>query len=325
MALANQGFEKRLNLFESVDDRAILNNLGGGGIADDISLFRNNLRNTSSLTWQHNTDNSTITTNRFIFPTTVDFIYTNGDRVTVKGSSLGSLNATITYFIVDFAIGLGAALNQAGFGLSLTKGGSRVALGSITANVEFVREDIVTKDNVLNIGIPESQENGTVSGSPFSYDLNTPFTDAFNVVESNIDFSDFLRKSKYISNQSIATDKKITIEGGILSTDPGATNISNTALAQQNSPGTYISNPFSPTSAITKTRAYSSSSQPWIEETGKLTTKSAEVNIGDLYFTNGITITDFDGVANVSGNVSTFTHKLPVLINGVEYFVLLRS
>ena len=326
MALENQGFEKRLNLFESEDDRAVLNNLAGGNIQLDVALFRNNLRNTSSLVWEYNTNSSSINTNRFIFPTTTAFVYTNGDRVTVTGSSLGNLNTTTTYYVVDLIIGLGSLGNQSGFALSLTEGGSRVTLGAITANITFIREDIVTKDNIFNIATPETHENGLlVEGSAFTYDIGASFNDGFNTIDSNIDTSNFLRRLKYVSNTSIATERKISIEGGAISADPGATNNSNAALSQANSPGTYITNPFSPTLAITKTRAYSTSSQPWVEGTGKLTTKSAEVNIGDLYFTNGITITSFDGIASVSGNVTEFTHKLPILINGIEYFVLVKS
>jgi hypothetical protein len=137
MALENQGFEKRLNLLESEDDRAVLNNLAGGNIQLDIALFRNNLRNTSSLVWQYNTNSSLIHTNRFIFPTTVAFVYTNGDRVTVTGSSLGNLNTTTQYYVVDFAVSQGTLGNQSGFALSLTEGGPRVTVGSITSNIKF--------------------------------------------------------------------------------------------------------------------------------------------------------------------------------------------
>ena len=93
--LSNQGFEKELNLAETVDDVQILNNLAGGSIASDIALFRNNLRNTSSLIWQYNTDNSSIVNNNgvdeFLFPDSVPFIFTNGDEVKLKGNVLGTV------------------------------------------------------------------------------------------------------------------------------------------------------------------------------------------------------------------------------------------
>ena len=47
--LANQGFRLDLNLFESKDDDAIWNNLYNPGIADDLKILVNNLKNTSKL------------------------------------------------------------------------------------------------------------------------------------------------------------------------------------------------------------------------------------------------------------------------------------
>jgi len=49
MAIANQGYRRDLNLFETTNDTVALDNLAGAGTADDISYIQNNLRNTSSI------------------------------------------------------------------------------------------------------------------------------------------------------------------------------------------------------------------------------------------------------------------------------------
>lgn len=326
MALRNQGFEKSLNLAESVDDRQILNNLAGSNIQLDIALFRNNKRNTSTLVWQFNTSGSTITDNRFVFPTTVPFVYTNGDVVKVTGSSLGNLNTVATYYVVDFAVGLGTLRNQSAFGLSLTKGGSRISLGAVGNSVTFIRADEVVRDNIFNISSPETlEQNISSEGTRFRYEIGATFNDAFDTVDGFIDASNFLRSQKYTTNTSIATDRTIKIEGSVLTTDPAAYNSTAANMSQSMSPGIFITDPFSDVLNISKTRAYSTNSQPWVEETGKLRTKSAQVNIGDLYFENGIKLDSFDGLEVLTGSVTEFTHKLPVKINGVDYFILVRS
>jgi hypothetical protein len=97
-------------------------------------------------------------------------------------------------------------------------------------------------------------------------------------------------------------------------------------MTNAKSPGVFITDPFSSILNITKTRAFSTSAQPWFEDTAKLTTRSTQVNIGDLYFESGIKIDSFDGVEiQTQTSVTGFTHKLPVKINGVDYFVLVTK
>ena len=325
-----QGFERTLNLAESDDDRQILNNLGGGNIQLDIALFRNNKRNTSTLVWQYNTDGSSISNNRFIFPTTTQFIFTNGDEVKVSGTSLGNLVASKTYYIVGLEIGLGQLGNQQAFSLSLTKGGVAVLLGTITSSVTFIRRDETTRSDIFNIAQPPSlEQDETIANSQFKYDIGGTFSNAFDTIDSNIDSTNFIRRQKYVSDQSIATDRTINIEGGTINADPANTNTTTANMLREKAPGVYITDPFSSVLNINKTRAYSTNSQPWKEDIGKLSTSSTQVNIGDLFFENGITIDNFDGVVDQSGGVNDavtgFTHKLPVKINGIDYYVLIRK
>jgi hypothetical protein len=327
--LNNQGIEKDLNLSESEDDRQILNNLAGGTIASDIALFRNNLRNTSSLIWKYNTDDSVISSNKFIFPTTTQFVFTNGDEVKIKGTSLGFLDTTTTYYVVALEVGLGSYKDQKAFSLSLTKDGTVVSVGTITADVEFIRKDEVTQQNIINIIPPNSLEQNGDKSFVFNIGATGIFSDAFNTIEDIINTTNFAITKKYVANKSIATELPINVEGLITIKDPANTNTTAANLLQSKSPGVYITDPFSSILSISKTRAYSSSSQPWVENTGKLTTQSTQVNIGDLYFENGVKIESFDGVATTTGTVNTtvtqFTHKVPIKINGTQYFVLVKK
>jgi hypothetical protein len=340
--LNNQGFEKELNLTETTDDRQILNNLGGGSIASDIALFRNNLRNTSSLIWKYNTDSSIITSNKFIFPTTTSFIFTDGDEVKVQGTDLGNLDTTTTYYVIDFEVGLGVWKDQQGFSLSLTKGGSAVSLADpITADVEFIRRDQVTQENILNIASLNILEAGNDPTFGYAIGSSGTFSEGFNIIENNVSNANFAKEQKYVTNQSLTTSLPINIEGLITVEDPADTNTSAAALTENKSPGVYITDPYTSILDTTKIRAYSSSQQPWVESVdiedplaippkfGKLTTESTQVNIADLYFENGIKIDNIDAITSTTGTVNTtatqFTHKLPVKINGIDCFILVKK
>ena len=49
MAKQNQGFRKDLNLEEVDIETVAINNLAGAGIANDLRVIRNNLRNISTI------------------------------------------------------------------------------------------------------------------------------------------------------------------------------------------------------------------------------------------------------------------------------------
>ena len=49
MAIQNQGFRKDLNLEETTNETVAINNLAGSGMAGDLRIIQNNLRNISIL------------------------------------------------------------------------------------------------------------------------------------------------------------------------------------------------------------------------------------------------------------------------------------
>ena len=75
MAKQNQGYRKDLNLDETTVDTQALNNLAGAGIAADLRIIQNNLRNTSSLAYSSNSNGF------FTFPESVEAIF---NHITTK-------------------------------------------------------------------------------------------------------------------------------------------------------------------------------------------------------------------------------------------------
>lgn len=330
MALRNLGYDQARNLAESIDDRQALNNLGGGSIADDISIFRNNTNNFSELEWSYETLGSSIVGNKFLFPTSLLATYTNNDSVYVSGTSLGSLSSDQLYYVVQYNPKSGARSNQISFGLSLTVDGSLVALGSITSHLIFTRNDFVNQNNIINIASPQSRNTFFLTQTNLELEVDATYgvnnyNQGFSALEENLDRFSSLSAQKYTSNKSLATSNIINTQGFITTSDPAVHNTSQVNLNEVNSPGVYITDPFSDIFEISKTRAYSSDNQPWVQGVTSLDTKSSQVNIGDLYFENDIKFDSIDGFNTESGAASSFTHKIPIIIDGVEYFILLTQ
>ena len=78
MVKQNQGFRKDLNLQENVNDTTTLSNIGGAGIANDLRVIQNNLRNISTVSY------NTISNGFFYFGSKNEFIFTNNDILNVN-------------------------------------------------------------------------------------------------------------------------------------------------------------------------------------------------------------------------------------------------
>ena len=87
-------------------------------------------------------------------------------------------------------------------------------------------------------------------------------------------------------------------------------------MADAKSPGVFIGD----------TRAFSSNDQPWTETGSSLQTSSSEVSVGDLTFLGDIKIEGISPVNHASAvDVANWTHKIPVTIDGVTYYILLTQ
>ena len=307
MAIQNQGYRKDLNLDETTIDTQALNNLAGAGIANDLRIIQNNLRNTSTLAYVSNSNGF------FTFPDSVEAIFTNDDVVSVGTTvSIGSatLEPSINYFICN-------SDGESQFKLSTTPSSSDVGLSTITISgtpnpvaFDIIRKNPVHKENLRNYIPPEVQD--AIGEFSWTSDLNGIFDDtAFN-----IDSAKYFIGRKYQNGFDLTTDREVKYEGTVTSADPANLNSGTSGLSNPKSPGVFIGD----------TRAFSSNDQPWTETGSSLQTQSSEVSVGDLTFIGDVKIEGITAT-NQSSNVNptSYTHKLPVIIDGVTYFVLLQQ
>ena len=313
MAIANQGYRRDLDLLETPNDFTAIDNLGGVGISFDLQIIQNNLRNISTAGF------STLTDGFFDFGTTSNFVFTNDDPIKFDTSvSFGAttFNTTDTFFICN-------SNGENKFKLSTTSSTSDTGIntisitGTASTNIfNFIRSDAVTKDNILNLIDPRSLQDDTFN----TIDDGLSIIGAFNTVQENVENSKFFISRKYKGNADTTADRDIKVEGVIKVNDPVNFNDSVADLGDAKSPGVFINN----------TRAFSSDNNPWEElgsadGTGTLSTDSLEVSVAELSLVNSISIGGTSTNSGISSNVTSFTHKLPVVINGETYSLLLKQ
>ena len=307
MAKQNQGYRKDLNLDETTVDTQALNNLAGAGIAADLRIIQNNLRNTSSLAYSSNSNGF------FIFPESVEAIFTNDDVVSVGTTvSIGSttLQPSIDYYICN-------SNGETQFKISTTSSTSAVGVSTISisgtpspVDFDIIRKNPVHKENLRNYIAPEIQD--AVGDFSWPGDING----SFDNTALNIDTAKYFIDKKYQNLSDTITDREIKYEGTVTSADPANLNTGLSGLADAKSPGVFIGD----------TRAFSSNDQPWTETGSSLQTSSSEVSVGDLTFLGDIKIEGISPVNHASPvDVANWTHKLPVTIDGVTYYILLTQ
>ena len=305
MAKKNQGFRKDLNLEETIIDSVAINNLAGAGIADDLGIIQNNLRNISTLSC------GIVTNGFFSFPNN-QFVFTDDDIVGVSTNvAIGATTLTVDteYFVCN-------SNGETQFKLSTTQSilgintiiPSNVSVTGITIN--FERKDAVIQDNILNYIQPQIQDTEN-----FSYLGGGNINDTFKSVSSQNETARFFITQKYRVDEDRNTNKNLNYEGTVSISDPVNLNVNSTGLSSAKSPGIYIGD----------TRAFSSDNNPWSEIASALLTDSTEVSIAELNFANNITISGITTTSATSVLATTFTHKLPVLINGETYYLLLST
>jgi len=303
MVKQNQGFRRDLNLQENTNDTQALSNLAGPGIANDLRIIQNNLRNIATVGF------NTLFNGFFYFGEENDFVFTNDDVVGVStdvGVGVTTLFAGRDYFVCN-----SNAINQ--FKLSSTS--SEIGISTIVVNsvsrtdFNFVRKDPVHQENLLNYIRPEIQDE-----EEFSYisDINGTFDN----VQALNETSQFFITKKYKGTDTTTSDD-IKFEGSVIISDPAKLNTGDAGLNDPKSPGIFIGD----------TRAFSSDNNPWVVDAGttSLKTSSSSVSVGELYFSDDVTITGVSVVSDTEVPVTAFTHKLPIVINGETYYLLLST
>ncbi len=271
MAKQNQGYRKDLNLDETTIDTQAINNLAGAGIAADLRIIQNNLRNTSSLAYSSNSNGF------FTFPESLEAIFTNDDVVSVGTTvSIGSttLQPSIDYYICN-------SNGETEFKISTTSSTSAVGVSTITisgtpspVSFDIIRKNPVHKENLRNYIVPETQD--AVGEFSWTADING----TFDSTASNVDSAKYFINRKYRNLSDTTTDREIKFEGTVTSADPDKLNTGTAGLGNAKSPGVFIG----------PTRAFSSNDQPWTETGSSLQTSSSEVSVGDLTFLGDIKI-----------------------------------
>jgi hypothetical protein len=181
---------------------------------------------------------------------------------------------------------------------------------SVSSSFDFVRKDPVYKENILNLVKPIIQDTDN-----FNYLGNFTINSAFDNIAALNETSKFFITKKYKGNENTVSNNDINFEGSIKINDPENFNTGTAQLSDVRSPGVFIGD----------TRAFSSDNNPWTQVGTALSTLSSSVSIGELYFANNITISGISTESASSVAVTTYTHKLPVVINGETYSILLRT
>ena len=308
MAKQNQGFRKDLNLQENTNDTQSLSNLGGAGIADDLRILQNNLRNTSTLSF-NTIVGAAVSSGYFYFGST-EFVFTNDDVVGVRTDIAVGVGVTLykdnTYYICN-------SNSENRFKLSTTPssvGVSTITTSSVSSSFDFVRKDPVHKENILNLVRPNLQDT-----EGFNYLGGSSINSVFDGIAAANETTRFFITKKYKGNENTISPNDINVEGSIKINDPENFNAGTAQISDVRSPGIFIGD----------TRAFSSDNNPWTQVGTALSTLSSSVSIGELYFANDITITGIGTESATNVEVTTYTHKLPVVINGETYYVLLRT
>lgn len=308
MTKQNQGFRRDLNLQETINETTALNNLGGAGIADDLSIIQNNLRNTSTLSF-NTAVGAAISSGHFYFGPT-EFVFTNDDVVGVRTDITIGVGVTLykdnTYYICN-------SNGENRFKLSTTPstvGVNTITTSSVSSSFDFVRKDPVHKENILNLVKPIIQDTEN-----FNYLGGSSINSVFDGIAAANETARFFITKKYKGNESTISPNDINVEGSIKINDPQGLNAGSSQLSDPLSPGVFIGD----------ARAFSSDNNPWAQVGTALSTLSSSVSIGELYFANDITITGIGAESATNVAVTTYTHKLPVVINGETYYILLST
>jgi hypothetical protein len=318
MAKGIQGHVIDLSLSELDNrekDRNSINNLAGEGLADDLSLFINNLKNTSIIKkTQYVVINIDIngTLEPFI-KITDPFIIPFSNRTIVK---CGTIDGVVYNSNTTNQFQVKNKLNNQAIDPGL---------------VDIIRYDSVKTINFDNIdptrfpltaGTNYSELNSTELKISDIYNINIPaYIDS---IETSIDNYLYLKSNSILTYKDNNFNKKITLADSVVIRN---LDINGNPITVQNSleptdPGIFIVN------GTNRFRAFSDNSNPWNTNTTNFTSTIAEkVTVSELEITNpiisGLTITNIPGAISnalvmdpITKTAITNIYYFPVYING---------
>lgn len=210
----------------------------------------------------------------------------------------------------------------------------------------FERTNEVVQQNLINLIFPDSEFVATGEENfSFSNNIrNRSINDNFDYLESILDSSNFFKQTKYVrSINNVFSENPIKLEGNLTTIDPDNFNDGTAEIFGETSPGIFILDPNSSKENIIKLRSFSDNTSPW-ELNSSISTleysaaslgagsdpTQQEMSIGNMILKGDpISVDNIQSVVvesapNITPN-QKFTHKLPVLINGEEYNLLLTD
>jgi hypothetical protein len=239
-----------------------------------------------------------------------NFVYTNDDIVNVSTTvSVGSttLSTGTDYFICnsDFKSRFKLSFTSS----TSTSGINTVDITAVPAQFDFIRKEPVYKENIENFIKPEIQDDEEFGGY-----LASTINSVMESTQAAGENAEYFITKKYKGTEDTNVDTDIKFEGTVNLFDPVEFNANTSDLLNSKSPGIFIGN----------TRAFSADNNPWTPATPDLSTDSFEVTIGELEFKNGIEIEGISQVSATTIEATSFTHKIPVTINGETYYLLMK-
>jgi len=321
-----QGFVKSANLQENELDRQALNNLATAPIADDISLFINNLKNESLLEidsseYDRITGLITIINDTPELAAARSAVFTNGDQVRIE-----QLDGTL----IQDNLFIRESDGEFTFGFATDAALQNEFIFAPIQPFNVIRNDSVLLENIALLGVQQNTASlstglGTEEGDgDQAVDLDNAYAVQFGEIYEYLDIAKFQADSKFVNDKDVAAGVDFAMEGMFTIRDPSDL-IVNDGI-NDNSPGLYITDPGSPVTNIQKIRAFSDTFNPWEDTVTALTTQSISATTGNLKLNNGISIQGITPISE-SGTVNntTFTHKIKVNIEGIDYFLCLTN
>jgi hypothetical protein len=321
---AFQGFDIKLNLRESSDDRDVLNNLGGAPIADDIVLFLNNLRNTSQLeVTSSEIDNSFIRFN----PDVQRFIFTNGTELKIGSDTffVGDSN-TLNEFRLYSDSGLSNLVSSPPLG-TYTRSNA-VTFNDITNLVNF-REPVIENISLSQVGeFNESDQRiaNIYTSFVLTYGrIRTGFPSTVSGyirrIDNELDVFNLRKDNSINTLVDFDSDNRLSLSGKIFVSDPAGEN--DNSVSSTSGPGIFILN----TGTGAGTRIFSSNENVWTEDGNDLVAASKEIVVGNFIFDDGARILRKNSLPQIVTEeqpITDYTHFINVTVNGETYSLCLK-
>ena len=313
-----QGFVRDLNLIESDTgalDRGILDNLGGPNITNDLLLFDGNFKFISKLVpADYSVSGDTVTVSG-----EGKVAFSDGTKISMDGGSFAG-ESVFEYEVFD-SNGIDKFRVKDGF-------------GSVTPAGTLRRNDGVSFQNLSNLSSKRLEASSSSSTGVGADDGASDLFNVFNASEQ-VDYISgqlgiyyYKRGRIPLTFEDSIFDQKVTFRGQVMIVDSDATVSS---VPDSNSPGLFIIDANDPTA--TAVRAFSDASNPWDNSVaGKLVTTQAVSQPNVLTFEpTSSNVPNFISsgspllIDSENNTLASYTHKLPVVVNGTTFFLLLKN